>query len=456
MGAVFLTADLGTGGLRVGAIAGDGRVLAHAFLPTLDAAPRPGWAEADPETWWRAFRAGAATVLAKVQVKPAAICLTGMTRGQVFLDEAGRVLRPAILWADTRASALDVAIDNPGVAVGPFHALARIDWVARHEPAIFARTVRVLEPKDWLNLRLTGVAGADSVTAARFDPLPATAPHRALIDLPRAAPWEQIGEVASIAELEGVPVFAGAMDTWACAIGAGAVQAGQAYDVAGTTEQAGVLTPGRERAHGLIDLPWTPGTFQLGGPTQAGGDALAWACGLAAPQDDLAAALARAASADIASAPVFVPYLAGERAPVWRADARGLLAGLARGHGAAAILYAAIEGVAFALADLLAASGKRPAGVRISGGGARADFWCQVKADALGVPVERPADVESGLIGAAAACAIGLGHVSGFAATRDMNPVERVFEPDPAKAGLYAARRARYAQAKRFVLGEGA
>jgi xylulokinase len=453
MGAIF-AADLGTSALRAAAFDADGaRTAFETRALTIDS-PSPGAAEADPETWWRAL-VDAFEALRKKAGRPDAICLTGMTRGQVFLDAANRVLRPAILWADTRGAALDVAIDNPAVAVNPFHALARIAWVARAEPAIFARAARALEPKDWLNLRLTGVAGADTVTAARFDALPATAPHREIIDLPRAAPWAKIGEVVSIPELSGVPVFAGAMDTWACAIGAGAAQAGQAYDVAGTTEQAGVLTATRATARGLVDLPWTPDAFQLGGPTQAGGDALAWARDLVAPGDGPEAALARAASADIATAPIFVPYLAGERAPVWRADARGTLVGLARDHATAAILYAAVEGVAFALADLLAATGKRPAVVRISGGGAQADFWCRVKADALGVPFERPRETDSGLIGAAACAAFGLGrapdpaHFAGRA-----NPLARVFAPDPAKADLYAERRARYAQAKRFVLGE--
>lgn len=453
MGAIFLTADLGTSGLRAGAIAADGRVVARVATPLRHSAPHPGWFEADPDAWWRAL-VDAFDALGKQAGRPEAICLTGMTRGQIFLDAANQVLRPAILWADTRASALDVAIDNPAVAVNPFHALARIDWVKRNEPGIFARTARVLEPKDWLNLRLTGVAGADTVTAARFDALPRSAPHRTLIDLPRNAPWAQIGELVSIPELAGVPVFAGAMDTWACAVGSGACVAGQAYDVAGTSEQAGVLTPARATARGLVDLPWTPDCHQLGGPTQAGGDALDWAIRLTMPGVDFPEAVARALRADPAQAPIFVPYLAGERAPVWRADARGALTGLSAAHGPADVVRAVLEGVAFALADLLSHA-PRATALRISGGGALDDGWCAIKADALGLPVERPAETDAGLIGAAAACAVGRGlHPDFAAAIRAMNPIARVFAPDPAKAGLYAARRARYAQAKRFVLGE--
>jgi len=452
---VYLVADLGTSALRAAAIDAEGATLAAHSVPLSIAAPAPGAAEADPETWWAALRDAFAHIL-KTAPKPDAICLTGMTRGQIFLEANGAILRPAILWADTRAAPLDIAIDNPAVAINPFHALARIAWVARNAPDIFARVARVIEPKDWLNYRLTGTIGADSVTAARFDAVPADAPHRGLIDLARIEPWAKIGIVNSIPELEGVPVFAGAMDTWAGAVGTGVVSPGQAYDVAGTTEQAGVLTATRVKAHGLVDLPWTPDAFQAGGPTQAGGDALAWARDLVAKELDFDAALALAATADPANAPIFVPYLAGERAPVWRADVRGTLIGLAREHRPADILYAAVEGVALALADIIAASGAAPSALRISGGGARSDFWCQTKADVLGIAVERPREIEAGLLGAAACAAFGLGHTPDFAtAAARMNPVSRIFRPDPAKAPLYAARRARYAGAKNYILGSG-
>lgn len=104
MGAIFLTADLGTSGLRAGAIAADGRVVARIATPLRHSAPHPGWFEADPDAWWRAL-ADALEALGKQAGRPEAICLTGMTRGQIFLDAANQVLRPAILWADTRASA---------------------------------------------------------------------------------------------------------------------------------------------------------------------------------------------------------------------------------------------------------------------------------------------------------------------------------------------------------------
>ena len=206
---VFLTADLGAGGLRVAAIDARGRVLAQDAVALNIAEPRPGWAEADPEAWWRAFVTALARTLRRLNrgAVPVALCLTGMTRTQVFLDTHGKSVRPAMLWRDRRAAAEGDAlarhfpIDNPATQVGAFHPLARLAWLAAAEPRAFARVAQVLEPKDYLNFRLTGVSGADGVTAARLDALaPAGADlpadvrrARALLDQPRPMPWAKIG-----------------------------------------------------------------------------------------------------------------------------------------------------------------------------------------------------------------------------------------------------------------------
>ena len=154
-----------------------------------------------------------------------------------------------------------------------------------------------------------------------------------------------------------------------------------------------------------------------------------------------------------------MPYLAGERTPLWRADVRGAFHGLSRAHRPDDFLWSALEGVAMAVRDIFAIARKGGAEtlteVHVSGGGARSNAWCQIKADVLGVPVVRTPHRQTGLIGAAIAGAVGLGwHPTLAAAAGAMCPVERVFEPQAALASFYATRAERYDNAKRHAVEE--
>jgi xylulokinase len=248
------------------------------------------------------------------------------------------------------------------------------------------------------------------------------------------------------------------MDTWAAAAGAGAVRAGLGYDVAGTSEAVGLVTARRAEAPGLVTLRWTEAAFQLGGPTQAGADSAAWCHDVFRVAGSLGEAIARAGGRVPApDLPLLLPYLAGERAPVWRSDVRGSFVGVARGHDADAFLWATLEGVAHAVHDILdiacVAAGESLAELRVAGGGARADAWCQLKADVLGVPVARTSQDETGVIGAAMAAAVGLGaHHDLAAAAGAMARVGAVFEPTPALRDLFAERAALYRAIKAHAL----
>ena len=480
---MFLAADIGAGSVRVAAVDAAGRCAAIETRSLAIAEPIPGWAEIDPECWWQALCVGVGRVLDRLPTgsRPSALCLTGMTRSQVLLDRHGRSLRAAILWRDRRASE-DATIvarhyrpsRNPATSVNAFHPLARLAWLRRVEPENFADLALVLEPKDYLNYRITGAIGADAVTAARLDELVGLASPDApewlqrcvsLLDHPRPMPWARIGEVvtseAPFHDLRGLPVFAGAMDTWAGAIGSGAAAPGQAYDVAGTSEAVGLVTLAKPRVPGLVSLPWAENAYQVGGPTQAGGDAARWAYDAFRVQGRFEVAVERVGGlAPTDDLPVFLPYLAGERAPVWRSDVRGVFDGLSRHHEGDALLWSALEGVAASVRDVLdtafSGSGEAVGEVRISGGGARSDAWCQLKANVIGVPVVRPTEVETGLIGCAAACAAGLGLFPTLAAAADaMNRIDRVFEPDRTLTALFEARAERYRHLKRFALANG-
>jgi xylulokinase len=305
----------------------------------------------------------------------------------------------------------------------------------------------MLEPKDFLNFRLTGNAVADTVTYSRYDRLRVIAPPApdrlerglGLLALRRVDPWAVVGHVtctdAPFSRLRGVPVFAGAMDAWASAVGSGAVRPGQGYDIAGTSEVAGLLTRSRFNVPGLVSLVWGPDLHQIGGPTQAGADCAAWCHDVFRVAGDLATAVERAGSLPpVLDRPLFLPYLAGERTPLWRSDVRGALHGVSRTHGADDFVWATLEGVAMAVRDILRlareGTGEAMTEVRVSGGGARSNAWCQMKADVLGVPLIRTTHAETGVIGTAMAAALGLGwHPSLATAADAMCPVERVFEP---------------------------
>jgi xylulokinase len=473
----FLVFDVGTGGLRAGVVAGDGTALAQARIPLRDSNPAPDRHEIATAIWWRALRRAAGQVLdrAPPDARIAGICLGGATRAQVFLDEAGRPLAPALLFRDRRAvaAAEEVAAwfpqDNAADAITAFHPLARVAWFEGEEPALAARLHTVCEPKDYLNFRLTGRIAGDSVTYSRYDDLRPAAPAPdwltaclARLQIERLDPWSVLGpcvaEEPPFERLAGVPVFAGAMDAWMAAVGAGAAAPGQAYDVAGTSEVAGRIVATRTRVPGLVSLRWSETAFHLGGPTQAGGDSARWAYDALRVRGKFTEAVERAgALTPRPDLPLFLPYLAGERTPVWRPDLRAAFHGVARDHGPDELLWAVLEGVALAVRDILDqaahGSGEPLAEVRIAGGGARSDAWCQLKADVLGVPVLRVAESETGLTGAAIAAATGAGlYPTIAAAARAMTRVERAFAPRPALAALFAARAALYARAKAVAL----
>jgi len=479
---VVLAVDLGAGSLRAGAVTARGRLVAAATVPIPAAAePHPGWSEIDPEIWWRALAAAVAGVLDKLRRARCvrALCLSGLTRSQVLLDRDMRLLGPALLFRDRRASEAAAALtdvfasDNPADAISAFHPLARLTWIARRAPDLFGRLAFMVEPKDFLNARLTGRIAADTVAYSRFDALfgaarqplaPALARCLEFLAVERIAPWAPLGPVTCAEppfdHLVGLPVFAGAMDAWASAIGAGAVGPGQGYDIAGTSEGVGLITRARVAVPGLVSLVWGEHVHQIGGPTQAGADCARWCHDNFRVSGGLAAAIERVGRRrPAADAPLFLPYLAGERAPVWRGDLRAAFHGVSRAHGPEDFLWAVLEGVAHSVRDIVAAaaigSGEQPREIRICGGGARSDAWCQLKADVLGLPVLRPVHRETGVIGGAIAAAFGLGLHPGLAAAcAAMSAVERVFEPDPAGAEFYAGRARLYRRAKATALAD--
>ncbi len=443
---VALCVDLGASSMRVAVLDRDGGRLGLASM-----AMQLG-AEADPQAWLEALAALAGEALATAGwPRVAAVAIAAFTRSEVHLDASGAVLRPAMTFRDARAieeaARIDARLGGTG-AVTAFSPLARLDWIRAREPAVFARLALVLQPKDFLNYRLTGVAASDPASNAPLAGatrgyLPArlaAAGLDARLFPPLRAPGETIGLVrpglpGALAALAGARVATGAMDTWAATLGLGAHEAGSAYNLSGTTEVNGLILDRAAEAPGLLCVAWDTGLFHLGGPSQAGGACLDWFARLAG--SGVADIVAEAGASDpVDGVPVFLPYPDGERVPFWDPTLRAAFLGLERGATRGAMARAVMEGVAFhdrvVLERGFAAAGGRPAAV-IAGGGGASDLWCQVKADAWGIALRRPRLAEPGLRGA---------HLlAGGAPTA---PGDDVFLPRPALRAAMEARHARF------------
>jgi xylulokinase len=463
---VVLACDLGGTTLRVALVDAQGGALTDAVVDSPAGRSGAGWAEIDADDWWRAYVAAVEALARSAgplfdEVEALAAC--GVTRTQVFLDAQGKPLRPAITWRDARAAdVMDevMAAVPPGhperSALNPFHPLARLAWLRRHEPDAHARLHTVLEPKDYLNFRLTGALAGDVISSARLAAV-AGAPLAALgcADgvLPRLLPAEgEVGRVApglpgALARLAGRPVYACSNDTWAAVAGLGALRVGHAYNISGTTEVFGVIGARAEQAPGLMTVDWGAGHYQIGGPGQNGADTVAWLLQLLAGQAQGRAEMARTLAELLArprdSQPVlFLPYLQGERVPYWDAKLRGAFVGLNRRHGAGDLAWAVLEGVAF-LNRIVLERGERAAGAAVAaihfGGGAAANaVWCQIKADVCERPVVTGAQAQPGIVGAAVAAWTGLGrHASLDAAQQALARPGRRYEPDAARSASY-------------------
>jgi xylulokinase len=441
-----LAVDLGGTSLRAALIDGSGRVIAAHAEPMAAQADANGRAEADPEAWWRALGRAAAALQAAAPSAFAgvkAVAISAFTRTQAMVAADGRAVRPAILWSDRRAEsilpqlrALLPPAHPETAAVNAFHPLARLFWMAVHEPDVLSVTAKVLEPKDYLNFRLTGRMASDVVSSARLDAAAAAPSLFAASGLNASMipdllpPVSVMGRVraglgGALDGLAGAAVISMANDTWASVLGLGGMRAGLAYNLSGTTEVFGVVDAALARADGLLSVPWGDGLHQLGGPSLCGGDTLVWLtelCG-AAQGASVGETLSRLLAAPRAAEPLlFLPYLQGERTPYWDAGLRGAFVGLGRAHGPADIAFAALEGIAFlnrlVLERAEAATGRVVGDIRFGGGGAQSMLWRRIKADVTGRPLVSPAAGE-GLRGAAIAAFTALGSFSDLGAAQD-------------------------------------
>jgi xylulokinase len=465
---VLVGLDVGTGGARAVAVDDSGEIVAEASSEYPLHTPRPGWTEQDPEDWWT----GAKEVLAEVASEAgevAGIGLTGQMHGSVFLDGSDTVIRPALLWNDQRTQAqcdritravggerLISIAGNP--ALTGFQA-PKIVWLRDEEPENFGRVSRVLLPKDYVRLRLTGEYATDASDAAGTLLLDMRARDwsREILDaLEIPHEWmpkiyegpENTGALGeSVAEELGlspnIPVAAGGGDNAAAAVGTGIVGPGLVNSSVGTS---GVLFAHTDefkpdpsgRLHAFCHA--VPGAYHLMGVTLSAGGSLSWwREALGGEFDELVGAASEVPPGS--EGLVFLPYLSGERTPHLDPKARGAFIGLTARHGAGHMTRAVMEGVIFSLRDSLEIMRDLDVpieDVRATGGGARSDLWRQLQADIYVTPIHRTVADEGPAYGAALLAGVASGTYADIEeATSVVKLRGEITEPDLERSKIY-------------------
>ena len=443
----LLGLDVGTTEAKAALIGLDGRLLGlgRAGYPT-DLGPG-GRAEQDPRHW----RAAVGEAVRAIDVAGAeilAICCVSQGPTLVAVDAAGTPVRPAITWQDRRAGG------------SGFGLLPKMAWLAREDPDATARAAWLLPAWDAMGLWLSGEAASSlqSHEAVPSDAELAGAGVRAS-QVPPARPFgSRLGSLtvaaASVLGLpSGIPVVSGVNDGAASMLGAGLRVAGDAVDTGGTSGGIAIYAghPVTLPVAGLYQAPAPiPGLWVVGGAMAALGASVGWLFSAVLGDRWSAEELfAEAASVPAgAEGLVFLPYLAGERAPIFDEGARGAFVGLTLAHGRAHLVRAVLEGAAFAMrhvAEPLAAAGAPATELRLAGRTSPADLWARIKADVLGVPAVIPVVGETAVLGAAIIAAAGVGAMPSLeAGVASMAAVARRLEPDPVVRLAYDEAFGRY------------
>lgn len=447
--------DLGTSATKTVLFDITGKKIASAAKEYPLLQPQNGWAEQDPADWYAAAIETLRAVVEKSGVSAADIVslgISGQMHGLVMLDEAGEVLRPAILWCDQRTEKecaeitervgfdrLIAITANP--ALTGFTA-SKILWVKKHEPAIYQKCRHILLPKDYLRYKLTGVFVTEMSDASGMQLL--DVPHRcwskevlAALDIDPALLGRlyespevtgTIGkEAAGLTGLAvGTPVVGGAGDNAAAAVGTGVVRDGRAFTTIGTSgvvyahTDKPIIDP-KGRVHTFCCA--VPGAWHVMGVTQAAGLSLQWfKNNFCMPEIERAKQTGKdvyqITDEEASKIPIgadrllYLPYLMGERTPHLNANCRGVFFGLSAMHTRAHLVRAVMEGVGYSLLDcmqVLKEMNIAPAEMLVTGGGGKSILWRQMICDMFEIPVCTTASSEGPALGVAILAAVGAG-----------------------------------------------
>lgn len=474
--------DIGTSSVKAGLYDLSGDELAVKSMPISTQSPHPGWAEQDPREWWAAVK----TVLAQIarlagSDELVAIGLSAQCPGHVMVDDLGEPLGNAIIWRDQRAKEeadwLNAHLSNEQATQWTGHEVladatqpaARILWLKKNRSQDWQKMRWLLQPKDFIAYKLTGKCVSDFHTAYSLTTQSMQSYSVGfvnflgldLLNLPELkSPEFCLGTLEDVIACEvgisnRIKVINGTIDAYCENLAGGAIVPGNAVDVAGSSEIISLGTTRAQEGNGVF-LGKLGGHAFLCGPTQAGGETLHWLsrtfyteCAGRIDYELLAKDAESAAKGS--NRLVFLPYLQGERAPIWDSNASGIFMGLTLAHDRRHLSRAVFEGVGFAVRHILETceevSGEKTNRIIVCGGGSRSKFWNQVKADITQkqiVPIKAEA---SACLGAAMLAAFGSGeHVSLGDVYGQMSQQADPIDPDPSAKSIYDANYEVYRQ----------
>jgi xylulokinase len=455
---LFLGLDLGTSGLKAGVFDAYGHLVARAQASYVTQSPQNGWVEQNPEQWWAAAVGAIKDVARHVDpTKIQGVCVSGQSPALVCLDASGEAVRPASIWSDQRALAEGFEVAEQLGPLASFSLLPRLLWLKTHEPANYDRTKFVFESFDYISFKLTQQVAAIGPTGG---PSSWSAKHIGSIGLdPEKFPsrLSQLGEVfgsltpavASMLGLpSGLPVIAGTIDAFVAWLGTATLSKGALCNTAGTSEGIALVwdKPLNDPHGRVLSIPHITGDgWIIGGAMSSGGIMLDWFVRSFYDHVDspYVAVVNEADSVKPgANSLIALPYLVGERSPIFNSNARSVFFGITEKHTRAHFARAVLESVAFAVRDVcevIEELGAEIAEVRVAGGATQSNVWNQIKADVLGRRVLVPEISESSLLGSAIIAAWGTGHFSNLAeAVESMVKFRSALEPDPEKHAAYS------------------
>lgn len=469
---MYIGIDLGTSGVKAILLNEQGDVVASHTEKLTVSRPHPLWSEQDPEQWWsatdRAVKAlGQQHSLREVK----ALGIAGQMHGATLLDEQQKVLRPAILWNDGRCGEECVMLENQvpqsraitGNLMMPGFTAPKLLWVQRHEPEIFNQIDKVLLPKDYLRLRMTGDFASDMSDAAgtmwldvakrdwsdvMLAACKLTRAHMPALYEGSEITGTLLPDVAKAWGMQEIAVVAGGGDNAAGAVGVGIMNAGQAMLSLGTSGvyfavSDGFLSKPESAVHSFCHA--LPERWHLMSVMLSAASCLDWAAKLTGLAS-VPALIDAAQQADEHAEPVwFLPYLSGERTPHNNPQAKGVFFGLTHQHGPAELAQAVLEGVGFALADgmdVVHACGVQPASITLIGGGARSEYWRQMLSDISGLQLDYRTGGDVGpALGAARLAQIAMNPQRPLSDLLPQLTLEQAHYPDAGRHALYQHRR---------------
>ena len=477
---LYIGIDLGTSAVKLLLMNEAGQILNVVSRTYPLEFPRPGWSQQNPEDWRKAVWEGIPALLEGFdRAQVAGIGAGGQMHGLVVLDEADRVIRPAILWNDGR-TARQVAYLNETVGKDRLSAWTaniafagftapKLLWMRENEPELFAKIKKIMLPKDYINYLLTGVHSTDysdasgtlllDVAKRRWSEEMLELCGLRAEQMPRLfESYETVGallpEAARALGLpESVRVAAGAGDNAAAAVGTGTVGEGGCNLSLGTSGTI-FISSDRFRVdenNALHAFAHADGGYHLMGCMLSAASCNKWLMEDIFRTEDYAAEQAAVSREKLGRNPVyFLPYLMGERSPINDTNARGMWIGMTMDTRREDLTQAVLEGVAFAIRDSLEVAGSLGISIgksRICGGGAKSDLWLHILANVLNVELERVASEQGPGLGGAMLAMVACGAYASVAdACRALVRVSGTVRPDPELAARYAARYRQFRQ----------